>query len=112
MVTTSKHRHIVGARHAVVHVGAGEELAAVVIDRTLEQRLADALRQPAMDLALDDHRVDDVAEIVDRDEAQDVDDAGRRLDLDLADVGARGIGEVRRVEEGRFLEARLDGPCG
>ena len=59
-------RQVVGARHAVVHVARGHELAGLVVDRALVQRLADALRDAAMDLALDDHRVDDDAEIVDR----------------------------------------------
>ena len=44
---------------------AGQQLAALVIDAALEQRLADALGDAAMDLALDDHRVDDPADIVD-----------------------------------------------
>jgi hypothetical protein len=41
-----------------------------------------------VDLALDDHRVDDVAEVVDR-EVDDLGDAGVRVDLDLADVTRR-----------------------
>ena len=59
-------RQVVGPRHAVVHVGAGQELAVLVVDAAFEQRLADALGDAAMHLALDDHRVDDVAEVVDR----------------------------------------------
>ena len=95
-------RQVVGARHGVVHVGAGQQLAALlVVDRILEQRLADALGDAAMDLALDDHRVDDVAEIVDRDEVHDLDDAGVGIDLDLADMRAGRIGEVRRIVERR-----------
>ena len=46
-----------------------------------------------MDLALDDHRVDDVAEIVDRDEPLDLGHAGFGVDFELADVATVGIGE-------------------
>jgi hypothetical protein len=59
-------------RHGVVHEAAGEQLAGfVVVHAVFEQRLADALHQPAVHLALDDHRVDDGAEVVDRGEAVD-----------------------------------------
>ena len=60
-----------------------------------------------MDLALDDQRVDDVAEIVDRGPAVDGHDARRRIDFQLTDVHARGEGEVGRIPEGAFLQARL-----
>ena len=76
-------RQVVGARHAVIHEARGHELAVVVVDRAFQQRLADALRDAAMHLALDDHRIDEVAEIVDRRPAVDRDDAGFRIDLDL-----------------------------
>ena len=59
-------RQVVGARHAVVHERAGDELAVLVVDGAFEQRLADALGDAAVHLALDDHRVDDRAEVVDR----------------------------------------------
>src|SRR6266576_715907 len=57
--------HVVRARHAIIHERAGHELAVLVIDRAFEQRLADPLRDPAVDLTLDDHRIDEDAEIVD-----------------------------------------------
>ena len=82
-------RQVVGARHRVVHERAGQQLArCLVVDAALEHRLADALREAAVHLALDDHRIDDVAEVVDRDEALDLACAGVRVDLDLADVAA------------------------
>ena len=55
-----------------------------------DQRLADTLRDAAMHLALDDHRVDDVAEIVDRRPTDDLGVAGIGIDLDLADVQPAG----------------------
>ena len=58
-------RHVFRARQRVVHERAGDRLAAGVVADFLHQRLADALRDAAMQLAFDDHRVDDGAEIVD-----------------------------------------------
>ena len=102
-------REVVGARHRVVHVAAGQQLAAVgVVDAVLAQRLAQALRQAAVDLAFDDHRVDDVAEVVAGGEAVDAHDAGGGVDLDLADVAAGRVGEVARIVEGVLVEARLE----
>ena len=59
-----------------------------VVDDMLPQRLADALRDAAVDLAVHDQRVDRAAEIVDRAVAHDLDYAGLGIDLDLADVAA------------------------
>ena len=101
-------RQVVGARHGVVHERAGHELAVLVVDRAFEQRLADALRDAAMHLALDDHRIDDDAEIVDRGPADDLGVAGLRIDLDLADVAAGREGEVGRIVERALLQARLE----
>ena len=57
-----------------------------VVGAAFHHRLAEALRDAAVHLALDDHRVDDVAEVVDRDELLDLHLAGVGIDLDLADV--------------------------
>jgi hypothetical protein len=51
---------------------AGYELAILVVVRVLAQRLADTLRNAAVHLALDDHRIDDDAEIVHRRPGDDV----------------------------------------
>ena len=101
-------RQVVGARHAVVHVARRDELPVLVVDGAFEQRLADTLRDAAMHLALDDHRVDDDAEIVDRRPAIDLRDAGFRIDLDLADMHAGREGEIGRIVEGALLQARLE----
>ena len=46
---------VVGPRHRIVVVGAGQQLAArIVVDAALEQSLTDALGEPAMDLTRDD----------------------------------------------------------
>jgi hypothetical protein len=94
-------------RHAIVHERAGDELSVLVIDHAFEQRLADALRDPAMDLALDDHRVDHGADVVDAPEAHDLDAAGLRIDLELAHMRAVAEGEARRIVDRGFLQPRL-----
>ncbi len=57
-------RHIIGPRHGVIHVGPGQQLTVLVIGAVLQQRLSNALSQPAMHLATDNHRVDDIAKII------------------------------------------------
>ena len=101
-------RQVVGPGHGVVHVRAREELPGVVVDAVLQERLADALGETAVDLAFDDHRVHDVAEVVHRHEVDDVDDAGVRVDLHFADVRTRREGEVRRVVERLLREAGFE----
>src|SRR5262245_4957117 len=44
-------REVVGPRHAVVHEGAGHQLAVRPVDQLLEERLGDPLGQPAVHLA-------------------------------------------------------------
>ncbi len=84
------------------------ELALLVIDRAFEQRLADALRDAAMHLALDDHRIDEVAEIIDRGPSLDRRRARRRIDFEFADMHARREGEVCRIPKRAFLQAGLE----
>src|SRR5262249_26236257 len=90
-------RQIVRARYRVIHERAADELAAAVVGATLEQRLADALREAAVDLALDDHRVDNGADVVDAPESDDLDAAGVRIDLELTGMRAVAEGEARRI---------------
>jgi hypothetical protein len=52
----------------------------------LEQRLTDALRDPAMGLAVQDQRVDGASDIVDGGVAGNLDGAGLRVDLDFTDM--------------------------
>ena len=75
--------------------------------RGFHQSLADSVGDAAMNLALDDHRIDELAEVVDGGPAVDRDDAGLRIDLEFADMDAGRKGEVRRVPEGGLLQARL-----
>src|SRR5262249_34454122 len=102
-------RQIVRARHRIVHERAADELAAAVVGARLERRLADALGDAAVDLALDDHRIDDGADVVDAPEPDDLDAAGVRIDLELADMRAIAEGEAGRIVDRGLLQAGLDG---
>ena len=72
--------------------------SAVEMD-VFHQRLADALRDAALDLAVQQHRIDHGADVVDHVVAHDLHLAGVAVDLQLADVAAvRIIGDRRRVD--------------
>ena len=102
MVADRNRRDVDGARQGIVHERAGDRLAARVIVDLFHQRLADTLRDAAMQLAGDDHRIDNGAEIIDAAVAHDLDHAGLRIDLDFGDVTA--VGESR----GDFLGGVID----
>ena len=67
-------------------------MAVAVIDRHFHQRLADALNDAAVQLAGDDQRIDDGAEVVDAGVFHQFGHAGVGIDLDLGDVAAIGKG--------------------
>src|SRR5207247_5993445 len=79
----------------------------IVEDHVLTERFAEGLRQPAMDLPLDDHRVDNHSTIVDEDERLDFWRPGVAIDPDQRDVGAEAPRLALGIEEGRLLQARL-----
>ncbi len=102
-------RQIVRARQRIVHQAAGQQLPALrIVDAVLEQGLPDALRKTAVHLPLDDHRIDDVAEIVAGGELRDHHYARVRIDLHLADMRARREREVRRIVERGLVQAGLE----
>jgi hypothetical protein len=78
-----------------------------VIDQVLDQRLAGTLSDPAKDLALDQHRIDHRANVVDSHVADECDKAGEFIDLNFTDM--RSIGPSRsRAVISLFAEASLD----
>ena len=83
------------------------QVAVLVVDALLVERRRDALRDPAVHLPVDDQRVDDRADVVDRDVADEPRVARLGVDLDDRRVGAARPREVRRVVGRRRLEARL-----
>jgi hypothetical protein len=65
-----------------------------IIDRMLKESLANALYDPARDLAFEQERVDGAPEIVDDGIAPDYDAAGIGIDLDLGDLAADRVSAV------------------
>ena len=82
-------------------------MAVVIVDSLLVERLAEALHDAAVHLAIDQQRIDDDAAIVHGDVALDLDLAGIAIDFRHDDVGAEGEGEVGRLPEVRRHQARL-----
>ena len=73
----------------------------------LEERAADALRDRAVDLSLDDQRVDDAAGILHAHVAPDRDGARREIHLDRRRLRARRERAPDRIVEARGVEAGL-----
>ena len=71
------------------------------------KRLADALRQAAVHLPLDNHRIDDHAAVVGGIKTAQLDEAGLRIDDDDGEMhGLRIVGIRRIVELGDFETRR------
>ena len=86
---------IVGAGHAVIQERACKYLAAIWIVRgAFGQCLTDSLGKPAVNLGMDDHRVDDGADIVDDVIALELEFTGIAVDLDLDYMAAIRIREI------------------
>ena len=67
----------------------------LIVDAVLTHCLAKAVSDAAMDLPVDNHRIDRAADIVDGGIADDLDDTGLRVDLDFTDMAAIGkAGEI------------------
>ena len=73
----------------------------------LQQRLANALGQTAVHLAVHDHGVHNIAKIVASGHAVNARVAGFWVNFDFTDVGARRESEVARVVKSVLVQARL-----
>src|SRR5207248_8433231 len=78
-----------------------------VIHNLFVQSLSYALNEPAMHLAFDEQRIDDVSTIVDCNVFGDFRLAGLLIDLDDAHMSAEGECEIRRLEKPRRIETWL-----
>ncbi len=93
-------RQIIGQR-------GGEDIPGFVVDDLFQQRIADALRDAAVDLAVDDHRIDQPAGVLRDQESFDFDPAG--FDIDFDDRRMAGVRErARRIVYRGFHDAGLD----
>ena len=95
-----RRRQIIGER-------AGENVASLAVDDLLQQRVADALGDAAMDLAVRDHRVDDAAGILGHQELLDRYMTSVDVDPDDRDMTRIGKRTAGIVGAG-FGEAGLD----
>src|SRR4051794_29556841 len=92
-------RHTERAGDGIVGELSGDELAGIVVHRLFPKSLAESLRDTAVDLAIDDQRVDDAPAIVDAKVALDFDLAGFAIDFGDHDVRTEREREVRRFPE-------------
>src|SRR4029078_134408 len=76
---------------------AGHELAVGAVDGILEQNLSKALPDAALDLSLDQERVDERAEVVDRGISYDLGGAGFGIDLDFGNMTTVREGGGNRI---------------
>ena len=81
-------RQIRGSRDRQLAEAGRHQVAVVVVGHLLVQRLADALGDSSVNLPVDDHRVHDVAYVIDGDEPEHAHEAGLRVDLHQREVGA------------------------
>src|SRR5947209_6982869 len=90
--------HLLCVGHGVVRERAGEQLAVIVVQCFLVERLADALGQRAVHLRVGQVVVEYVAAVVGCRVLQDVDVARLRIHLDDGDMRAGSVAGVGRAE--------------
>ena len=100
-------RRLPCGRDEEVHQGRRLVVAHIVIGNLLAHRDGEGFRGAAVHLALDDHRVDPGAAIVQRIKAADVGHTGIGVDVHHTDIGPERIGHVRRVIIADRLQPRL-----
>src|SRR6185312_17128696 len=84
----------------VVHERGGHHLPAVVEANVFHQHLPGALRDAAVDLSVQQHRIEHGADVVDNAVAHDDGLAGLNVDFQLADVAAIRVIVHRRLVHG------------
>src|SRR5437764_4455869 len=85
--------------HCIVHERARDELPLLVIDHFFIESLSECLDYAALHLPINEHRVDDLAAIVNRDIALEFYLACLTVNLDDTDMCAERKGEILRLEE-------------
>ena len=89
-------RHLGCGRAQVLGEGARDEVACAVMHQFFVERSAEAVRKAAVDLTLDDQRVQHGADVVHRNVFHDLDAACGAVDLDRCEVGDEPVGHGRR----------------
>ncbi|TPW17065.1 MAG: hypothetical protein FD126_3736, partial [Elusimicrobia bacterium] len=106
-VVQLEHRQVAGLRRGVLHEASRQELARLVVHDLFPQGLGDSLGDPAVELPLEEHGVDDRSHVVHADEALQPDLAALREHLHHRDVHAEGDREVGGIEDVARVEAGL-----
>src|SRR6266545_6372238 len=99
--------HVASAHYGVIHQRAGHHLTVFAIEHFLPQRFAEALRDAAVNLSFDDHRIDDNAAVVDQDEFFDSRVSCFAVNADHAHVRAKTPRLASRIEEAGLLQTEL-----
>src|SRR5215831_16868870 len=81
-------------RRQIIRQAGRENVAGLVVDDLLEQRIGDALGNAAVDLPVDDHGIDQASGVLGHQKPFDHDAAGLHVHLDHGDVA--GIGKRSR----------------
>src|SRR5258708_18710494 len=102
------HRHVGADRHAIVEEARVLQMAIPIVDVFLAERPADALRHTALHLALDIGGMYRPADVLYRRVAQNLDVAGLRVDLDIANMRREARPLALRVD----LHLGADRPSG
>src|SRR5215475_12739334 len=95
------------SREQVIHEAALKYVAALVVLNLFIKRRPQSHSQSAVNLSFYDHRVDDIAAIIDGDESAYLDLSCSLIDVDDADVAAERISEIRRIVIRDRFQSRL-----
>ena len=85
-------RHLGGGRTEIVGKGSGQELSLLIVGELFHQRGTEAVREAAVDLALDDERIELRADVVDGHIFVDLDRPGILINLDRCEVDDKAEG--------------------
>ena len=109
---TARSVRIVGReRHQVVGERGDQQLAVLVVGDLLGEDAAEPLHRRADHLPVQRLRIDDAADVVDHDVVEHLDTAGARIDRDMGDRGAVGVGRSSNCRTCRRPRARRAPPA-
>src|ERR1700730_10865259 len=84
--------------HKIIHKRAGEDLTCIVVNDFFEEGVADAERDPANDLAINNHGIDYIPKVLNRDILEQLYLAGPPINLNERNVTPSGERIRRRAE--------------
>src|SRR5215467_328917 len=90
-------RRFDGCWQEIIHKASALNISDLIVVDLFVHRRSEPHRQPTVDLAFDNHRVDDIAAIVHGNEAPNLHLPGSLVNIDHANIAAEGIGQVRWI---------------